>query len=125
MPTSIQTVKVSGQTYNLNILSMEELIALTVELKPQIADIEAQINEARQRLNSDGIRADEDWWARVNQAFRIKTRLLEEINHQIRMVCAKRLPQIFLELAQKYLDQETYDDLLEKAIEETRLRHNA
>ena len=119
-----QHVKVSGQTYNLNILSMEELIALTVELKPQITGIKSQIDEARERFEKDGVRANEDWWKRVNQALRIKDRQLEEINHQIRMVRSKRLPQVFLEVAKNNLTTEIFNNLMEDAIDKTKLRNN-
>ena len=77
------TIRTSGSTVNVKTASQEELLDLKQALTKDRLEIQSQLEEAKLRYVTEGVRADTGWFHRAKYAFRLKGIQIQEVSQEI------------------------------------------
>ena len=99
--------------------SVEDLLELKLELETDLDSIRAQIDAARSKAAATGVYADADWWRKVNWAKKLKGRMCQKLQLEIRKRRDPKdaLGRAFLEVARRSLNPEVFEQLQDQALE--------
>jgi hypothetical protein len=112
----------NGETHDLSLLSLDELVTLKVQIARDRDAIDSQLDEAKAKAAATGEYAPLDWFHRAKSARQFKTRDYQLVEAEI----AKRnrkakeskkdlIRGYFIEVAREQLDKDTFDLYLEEA----------
>lgn len=117
MTSLLETIKIENRNVNINELSKNELLKAKLELELDIDNIKGQLDLAKSKVASSGEYADPIWYRNATQAMRIKQKQLQFLMMKIKdkKECDLSIPQLFMNMAEKLLDEETFNQILESA----------
>lgn len=97
--------------------SRDELLELKLKLDREISSIRSQITRAQAEARKSGRYADPHWWAKVQQALRIKGCQCQQVQTELgRLRRSKKTVEAhFLDIARERMDSMNFKAYLETA----------